>query len=267
MIFQKFMNFFFEEVDEDEETNEVVEEEEEVEEKTKYLKQRKLSLNKEEPVKDQVSYQEEKTTMKDIILEEPSHVSEEQFIRKEESSSMQFYKVAEKPKTFIDLDEPKIQETESASTTRRDMPQKKVEIRDRRGTNYEFKTVISPIFGVTEKEASLSNSSEVNEVKSAHKNDSYLGTVFSPMYGTGEKVVSNEKEDTNKEHEPTSNVNVHTDLPPLCDIDDIISKPKRDNNHEDIHQCSFFDEDFKEEESDDLIDELEISEFFNNSNK
>ena len=41
MIFQKFMNFFFEEVDEDEETNEVVEEEEEVEEKTKYLKQRK----------------------------------------------------------------------------------------------------------------------------------------------------------------------------------------------------------------------------------
>lgn len=262
MVFQKFMNFFFEEVEDDEEVEEI----EEVEE-PRYLKNKKSSTTTvtrtevEEPTK---------TTMQDITLESTTTNVDKQFIRNEESSSMEFYKVAEKPSTFIDIDEPVIPQ-ETPAPVRREIPQRKVEINDRRGVNYDFKTVISPIFGVTEKEAEISNSNDVTEHKTTRRSESYLGTVFSPMYGMNKHVKEAEKEEVKVEEKKDNvealNITVHNELPPLCDIDDIISTPKHNDKKEDIHQYSFFDEDFKEEVKEDLIDELEISEFFDNSNK
>lgn len=262
MVFQKFMNFFFEEVDEEDEIDEVEDEEYEAPQPKKaVVVNETVKKESETPVAKEVA----KPSMPDITLETPKDVGNE-FIRKEESNKMEFYKVAEKPKTFIDLeDEAPVKEE---PVMRREFPTRKVEIKDRRSVNYEFKTVISPIFGVTEKADELYVSKQASETKSTHHSESYLGTVFSPMYGSGEQKPVVEETATTKTVE-YSNVNVQHELPPKYDIDDIISAPSRKQNKlEDTHQFTIFDEEYEEEEKkDDLIDELEISEFFDFNNK
>lgn len=144
-MFKKFVDFFFEDVEEQEE---VVEE---IEEKVP-----------EEPIT--------RKPMADISLEAKKNENPEV----KEDNKMEFYEVAQKPSRFIDLEEVKKEITPSRR-------ERRVEIKDTRKPNYEFNAVISPIFGV--REASTNAMNEKGDTNKDAEEESILGTVFSPMYG------------------------------------------------------------------------------------
>lgn len=100
-------------------------------------------------------------------------------------SQMEFYDVAEKPSRFIDLEEVK-KEIRPARKEHR------VEIKDMRKTEYEFNAVISPIFGV--REGSTTPPQDSSKASKSEE-ESILGTVFSPMYGRNANHVE-EKENS-----------------------------------------------------------------------
>lgn len=209
-------------------------------------------LEDEEVVTEEV--QEEQTEpkvvhkpMADISLE-PKKPEEKKV---ESSNKMEFYEVAGKPSRFIDLeDEP----------VRKD--KKKVEPVSPRKTEYEFTSVISPIFGVRDNGAPKTSTSTVTSRVDVE--ESVLGTVFSPMYGRATtKVLKEDKPQETTVEEP---IQIEDTLPPMFELDDLLSLEKKLNHEVESHQFSLFD-DYIQEESKDQTLENDLSEFFDQDNK
>lgn len=227
-MFKKFVDFFFEDVEEEQE--EVVEE-------------------KVEPV---VASQESvaRKPMADISLEPQPKVEPVTT-----SNKMEFYEVAQKPSRFIDLEEVK-------KEIRPARKEKRVEIKDLRKTEYEFTEVISPIFGVRDKKPSSQNES-LSESKKVVE-ESYLDTVFSPMYGKGTNRNEEKKNAVSKDVE--ENIKMEENLPPMFELDDILATSNRGERVEDTHQFSIFD-DFQQDNNSSVDLESELSEYFDFDNK
>ena len=236
-MFKKFVDFFFEDVDEEQVVEEVAEE----------------SVA---PVKTSTSVQESavKKSMTDISLE-PQPKMEAPAPSVTTSNKMEFYEVAQKPSRFIDLEEVK-KEIRPARRERR------VEIKDLRKTDYEFNAVISPIFGV--KESANSSHSDKTDSPKKDAEESILGTVFSPMYGRGNGRSEEVKETTKQE--PSVAIKVEENLPPMFELDDILANSNKLERSEDTHQFSIFD-DFQQENNESIDLESELSEYFDFDNK
>lgn len=232
-MFKKFVDFFFEDIEE--EKDEVVEEKVETVETPQESVARK--------------------PMADISVE-PQPKPEKPAPTVTTSNKMEFYEVAQKPSRFIDLEEVK-KEIRPARKERR------VEIKDLRKTEYEFTEVISPIYGVRESNSSTSQ----KETRSDNKKmveESYLDTVFSPMYGRGTGRSVETKETTTKENEPK--VKVEETLPPMFELDDILATSNKSDKVEDTHQFTIFD-DFQQDSNSSVDLENELSEYFDFDNK
>ena len=232
MAFKKIMNFFFEEVEEDE------------------------------------MIDDEQEDIKEELIESPKSKNEIQFDEKKLERTInipkvqeEFYEVAQKPSTFINLEEvvekePAVQETSKAYT--REFTKRKVEVRDERPVQYNFNSVISPFSGAKEQPKTMS---KTTTSKRATKQDaSAIGTVFSPFNNCEDvkRNVKTEKVEEKKEVSAKEDISLHNELPPLFEIDDIIKAPKHETQESNTHQFSIFDEEYSSmnEETDDL------SEFF-----
>ncbi|MBE6114731.1 MAG: hypothetical protein E7191_06580 [Erysipelotrichaceae bacterium] len=185
--------------------------------------------------------------MADISLE--PKVEEEKKV--ESSKKMEFYEVAGKPSRFIDLEDEPVRKEK-----------KKVEPVSPRKNEYEFTSVISPIFGVRDSGAPKASTSTVTS--RVEVEESVLGTVFSPMYGRATKKVSKEvKLQESVVEEP---IQKEDTLPPMFELDDLLSLEKKLNHEVESHQFSLFD-DYVQEETEDHSLENDLSEFFDYDNK
>ena len=215
MAFKKLMNFFFEEVEEDE----MIDEQEEFEEET-------IESPK---AKNEIQFDEKKLERTISIPK----VKEE------------FYEVAQKPSTFINLEEvvenEPVTQTASKAYTR-EFTKRKVEVRDERPIQYNFNSVISPFSGAKEQPKSMSKS--ITSKRTTKEDTSAIGTVFSPFNNCDDvkKSAKKEKVEETAEINKKEDITLHNELPPLFEIDDIIKAPKHETKESNTHQFSIFDE-------------------------
>lgn len=147
-----------------------------------------------------------------------------------------FYETAHKPSTFINLEEqapkPKQEEVKQVSRKERVSADKKPAV------EYEFTSVISPIFGSNEEaNAKKPKASPKASYASSTTKDSLLGTIISPIYG---KVAMEEVEKKAASIQPKQ----EEELPPLVALEeliDVIPVPVTSSDV-DLHQISLFDQ-------------------------
>ncbi len=168
-----------------------------------------------------------------------------------------FYETAHKPSTFIDLEEqtPKQKPAESKTVQRKErvVPVKTEDIQ------YEFTSVISPIFGSNEEAAAKkAKTAPKPSYASATAKDSLLGTIISPIYG---KVAMEEIEKKGTVQPPQEE-----QMPPLVALEELIdvNPPAVTASDVDLHQISLFDQQELQLEpsAEETLDSYGIKEYF-----
>jgi len=130
---------------------------------------------------------------------------------------------------------------------------------------YNFRPVISPIFGVDEKDInSLKNTTNKINANKKAKNDANISPIISPMYGSG--LVKDKEEEAREVEEENTNVlmsainekeNVVEDEIPEFSLDDILkvreeefSAPVREVEEDSVETPAFPEFNFDDEELD-----------------
>ena len=259
-MLKKLQNLLFEDDDDDE-----LEDEDEVEEEKEPVTTHQVHTVSEQPKTVSVQPQAEETVKK----EEQSHMNRidltgfvpVQEARPEQTSSVQTAPVREEKKTAklgITVDD-----LDDVAATRKNVQQVKPKVQKHVKTqakkavskpvskpSYQFQPVISPIFGVDEKDltALKTTTQKVAEINSQNDDDSNITPVISPIYGSTsegtssafdqpvvKETVTKKEAPVQKQEEPKATAPVEDEIPEFS-LDDILKvrDEEYDNGSDDL---------------------------------
>lgn len=127
----------------------------------------------------------------------------------------------------------------------------------KKSTAYEFNPVISPIFGVDEKDVDAVTNTGKQPVRKSSSKDEYVSKVISPMYGSNIEVqptsVQPAVEESTHYEEPVQSFNEKPadDEIPEFSLDDILSI--RDTANEEVATKEEVDDEIIEDDSDSVL--------------